>query len=133
MNSLHQAAKSEKAKELTDTVENLRKIVPRKTQRAPELAQEKDSSLWLTVLPLQEKGFNLNKRELPDAIKLRYDWPFDDIPGSDKYILGPDARDKLKNTPGKCFIFRRSPPGRSIRLMRHFAQQIENESFCATF
>ena len=25
-------------------------------------------------------GFNLNKMELRDAIKLRYDWPIDDIP-----------------------------------------------------
>ena len=25
-------------------------------------------------------GFNLNKREFRDAIKLRYDWPVDDIP-----------------------------------------------------
>lgn len=30
-------------------------------------------SVWLTVLPLREMGFNLNKRELRDAIKLRYD------------------------------------------------------------
>ncbi|PFX15344.1 Fibrillin-1 [Stylophora pistillata] len=32
------------------------------------------------VLPLQEHGFNLSKREFRDAVKLRYDWPFDDIP-----------------------------------------------------
>ena len=34
----------------------------------------------LTVVPLQEMGFNLNKREFRDAIKLRYDWPIEDIP-----------------------------------------------------
>ena len=82
VNSLHQAAKSEKAKELTNIVDNLKQIVPRKTQRALDLAQEKGSSLWLTVLPLQELGFNLNKGEFRDAIKLRYDWPFDDIPSA---------------------------------------------------
>ena len=27
-------------------------------------------------------GFNLNKREFPHAIKLRYDWPVDDIPST---------------------------------------------------
>ena len=27
-------------------------------------------------------GFNLNKREFRDAIKLRYDWPVDDIPST---------------------------------------------------
>ena len=82
VNSLHQAAKSKKAKECTHIVDNLKQIVPRKTQRALDLAQEKGSSLWLTVLPLQELGFNLNEREFRDAIKLRYDWPFDDIPSA---------------------------------------------------
>ncbi|CAB4008847.1 Hypothetical predicted protein, partial [Paramuricea clavata] len=38
------------------------------------------SSVWLTALPLKEQGFNLNKREFRDAVKLRYDWPIDDIP-----------------------------------------------------
>ena len=80
VNSLHQATKAEKSKELTDTAEGLKNIAPRKTQRALKLAQEKGSSLWLTVLPLQELGFDLNKREFRDAVKLRYDWPFDDIP-----------------------------------------------------
>ena len=82
VNSLHNAAQSQKAKELTDTVENLKQIVPRKTQRVLELAQEKGFSLWLTVLPLQESGFDLNKRDFLDAIKLRYDRPFDDIPSA---------------------------------------------------
>ena len=31
-------------------------------------------------LPLREMGFNLNKREFRDAIKLRYDWQIDDGP-----------------------------------------------------
>ena len=34
----------------------------------------------MTVLPLREMGFNLNKREFRDAIKLRYDWQIDDSP-----------------------------------------------------
>ena len=58
VNSLHQVVKSEKAKELTDTLENLKQIAPRKTQRALDLAQENVSSVWLTVLPIQELGFN---------------------------------------------------------------------------
>ena len=63
-----------------EELKNLKQIAPRKTKRALELAQEKGSSVWLTVLPLQEQGFNLTKRESRDAVKLRYDWPFDDIP-----------------------------------------------------
>ena len=65
-------------KELSEIAENLKQIAPRKTKRA--LVQERGSSVWLTVLPLQEQGFNLSKREYRDAVKLRYDWPFDDIP-----------------------------------------------------
>ena len=42
----------------------------------------KGSSAWLTVLPLQDLGFNLNKREFRDAVKLRYDWPKEDIPST---------------------------------------------------
>ena len=57
-------------------------MAPRKTQRALDLATEKGSSAWLTVLPLQDLGFNLNKREFRDAVKLRYDWPVEDIPST---------------------------------------------------
>ena len=28
----------------------------------------------------QDLGFNLNKREFRDAVKLCYDWPVEDIP-----------------------------------------------------
>ena len=34
------------------------------------------------MLPLQDLGFNLNKREFRDAIKLRYDWPVEEIPST---------------------------------------------------
>ena len=57
-------------------------MAPRKTKRALDLAAEKGSSAWLTVLPLQDLGFNLNKRQFRDAVKLRYDWPIDDIPST---------------------------------------------------
>ena len=53
---------------------------PNNLKRALDLSSEKGSSVWLTVVPLQELGFNLNKREFRDAIKLRYDWPIEDIP-----------------------------------------------------
>ena len=31
------------------------------------------------MLPLQDLGFDLNKREFRDAVKLRFDWPVEDI------------------------------------------------------
>ena len=44
--------------------------MPSKTERAVELA-----SNWLTVIPIKEMNFNLNKREFRDAIKLRISLP----------------------------------------------------------
>ena len=64
----------------------IREVAPRKIQRALDLAAEKGSSVWLTVLPLCEMGLNLNNREFRDAVKLRYDWPVDDIPSI--YVCG---------------------------------------------
>ena len=71
----------------------IRGDAPPKTQRTLDLAAEKGSSMWLTVLPLREMGFYLNKREFRDAIKLRYDWPVDNIPSTraceEVFSVGP--------------------------------------------
>ena len=69
--------RSERATVLQDRAEYIRGVAPQKVQRALDLA-----AVWLTVLPLREMGFNLNKREFRDVIKLRYDWPVDDIPST---------------------------------------------------
>ena len=42
------------------------------SQRAIDLNSKTGSSAWLTVLPLQDQGFHLNKQELWDALHLRY-------------------------------------------------------------
>ncbi|CAH3184462.1 unnamed protein product, partial [Porites lobata] len=77
-----QEVRSERSKELEHRAERIKEMAPRKTQRALDLETEKGSSAWLTVLPLQDLGFNLNKREFRDAVKLRYDWPVEDIPST---------------------------------------------------
>ena len=79
---LQQAMRSERATVLQDRAEYIRGVASQKVQRALDLAAEKGSSVWLTVLSLREMGFNLNKREFRDAIKLRYVWPVDDIPST---------------------------------------------------
>ena len=48
--------------------------------RMLEFASEKGASTWSTVIPISEMGFNLNKREFKDELRLRYDWPFSDNP-----------------------------------------------------
>ena len=55
-------------------------MFPDKTQRAVDLTCEKGASNWLIVIPLQDMDFDLNKREFPDAVRLRYDWPIPDNP-----------------------------------------------------
>ena len=58
----------------------MKNSLPTKAKRAVELATEKGSSNWLTVIPLKELDYNLNKKEFRDAIKLRYDWEITDTP-----------------------------------------------------
>ena len=41
--------------------------MPDKTERAVDLACEKGASNWLTVVPLKDMDFDLNKREFRDA------------------------------------------------------------------
>ena len=58
----------------------MKNSLPTKTKQAVELATGKGSSNWLTVIPLKELDYNLNKKEFSDAIKLRYDWEITDTP-----------------------------------------------------
>ena len=51
-----------------------------KAKRAVEFATEKGSLNWLTVIPLKELDYNLNKKEFRDAFKVRYDWEITDTP-----------------------------------------------------
>ena len=49
-------------------------------RRCVELAKEKGSSSWLSVLPLEEHGFYLHKGEFKDALCLRYRWKLGSTP-----------------------------------------------------
>ena len=56
----------------------MKNSLPTKAKRAVELATEKGSSNWLTVISLKELDCNLSMKEFRDAIKLRYDWEITD-------------------------------------------------------
>ena len=43
--------------------------------RLNDMAQEQESSSWLTVLPIKPLGFNLLKSRFWDAVRLRYALP----------------------------------------------------------
>ena len=49
-------------------------------KRNVELAREKGSSSWLSVLPLDDHDFSLHKGQFRDAVCLRYGWTLSNIP-----------------------------------------------------
>ena len=61
-------------------LEQVKNSLPTKAKRAVELATEKGSSNWLTVIPLKELDYNLNKKDFRDAIKLQYNLDITDTP-----------------------------------------------------
>ena len=60
-----------------DTEKNMQAVL---LQRAVDLAKEKESSTWLTALPLVKHGFALHKGAFHDALALRYGWTPSEIP-----------------------------------------------------
>ena len=65
---------------LSERLEQVKNSLPTKAKRAVEFAREKGSSNWLTVIPLKELDYNVNKKEFRDAINLRYGWEITDTP-----------------------------------------------------
>ena len=84
--ALHASTRREKDELLKMQCEQVKESLPNKTERAVELATEKGASNWLTMIPIKEMNFNLNKREFRDAIKLRYDWVIADLPAMGTYL-----------------------------------------------
>ena len=80
VNSLQQSVRKEKNEVLRTKLNDIKNSLTLKTQRAVELASEKGASNWLTVIPIDEMGFTLNKGESRDAVKLRYDWEIAEKP-----------------------------------------------------
>ena len=65
---------------LKEKPDQVKDSVSGKTSRAVDLATQKGASSWLTVLPIRDMNFDLNKSEFRDAVKLRYDWDVPDMP-----------------------------------------------------
>ena len=65
---------------LKERQDEIKSCLPSGTLRALDLATEKGASNWLTVIPIKDLGYNLNKQEFRDAIKLRYNWRILDLP-----------------------------------------------------
>ena len=65
---------------LNKKIEEVEKSLPKDTLRILEQTKQRGSSTWLSVLPSQEHGFNLTKREFRDALSLRYNLPIKGLP-----------------------------------------------------
>ena len=61
--------------------EILQSVNPTK-RRLIESSMEKGASNWLNCLPLKSEGYNLNKQEFRDSIKLRYGWQLEGLPAT---------------------------------------------------
>ena len=59
---------------------SLHPLLPTELQRAREFACLKGACSWLTVLPLDEHGFSLQKGDFHDAVCLCYGWSLPYLP-----------------------------------------------------
>jgi len=66
------ATRKEEDDWLKEEFEEVKAMLPDKTQRVVDLACGKGASNRLTVIPLKDMDFDLNKREFRDAVRLRY-------------------------------------------------------------
>ena len=80
MRSRSLKTRTKKMEMLDKKLEEIKTDLPPRSLKAVDLACEKGASSWLTVLPLRELGYNLNKQEFRDAIKMRYNWGIPDLP-----------------------------------------------------
>ena len=60
---------------------NILKELPDTLKRLTLLNSEKNASIWLTTLPLQSRGYYLNKECFRDALCMRYGWRIPNMAG----------------------------------------------------
>ena len=79
---MQQYNQREDEKHLGERLEEVKSVLPDNARRGAILATEKGASSWLTVIPLKDMNFTLNKREFRDAVHFRYDWHIADTPST---------------------------------------------------
>jgi len=71
------SAKAARIKEKIDAVHD---NLPEDAQRFMEQSQDRGASSWVNAIPIEEEGFNVNKQEFFDALRLRYNLPLPGLP-----------------------------------------------------
>ena len=70
--TLRKEKSSERENTLKEKAQEIDGRLPPETLKAVKDTRQPGASAWLTVLPLKEHGFSLNKGEFRDAVALRY-------------------------------------------------------------
>jgi len=70
--SINSNLRRQKQQETESAVQEIRESLSPPKQRMMDLLGETGTSLWLSVLPFKDQGFNLNRGEFRDALNLRY-------------------------------------------------------------
>ena len=86
--------KNAKEQFLKEKLENIQSIADMSLKRCLYLNNEKGAGSWLTVLPLRDHGYSLNKQEFHDAIALRYGWRIPNTP----HFCGCGAKNSVDHT-----------------------------------
>ena len=59
---------------------NIRSKLTTQQSRLNGINIEQRASTWLTTLPIEDKGYILNKQEFWDLVNIRYGWPLSRTP-----------------------------------------------------
>ena len=73
-------SKKMKSERLMEKIEKVKTTIPPPTLRVLEQTEKPGASSWLTAMPSEEHGFNLNKSEFRDAVDLRYNRTIKGLP-----------------------------------------------------
>ena len=74
--------KRRKISNYKNKLEELRNSMNEKMKRCNDISNETGSSNWLSVIPMREFNYVLNKQQFWDSIRLRYGWPIPGLPVS---------------------------------------------------
>ena len=86
--------KTAKELHLKSKLDEILNTVDAQTERCLLLNNEKGAGSWLTVLPLKDHGYCLNKVEFKDALALRYGWRIPNTP----HFCGCGSKNSVDHT-----------------------------------
>jgi hypothetical protein len=84
LNSIKLAIKQRRSEVFSEKLEKVVESLDTSKRRLLESVMEKGASSWLSCLPLKSEGYNLNKQEFRDSVKLRYGWELEGLPATCK-------------------------------------------------